>query len=195
MDYRGRGRSARDPDWRNYRPETYISDIFDLLAVADAPKIVAVGTSMGGLLTMGLAAYRPTCLAGAVLNDIGPDVDPEGYRRILAYIGADRPHPDYDAAIADMRELFPASRFKPKRLAAPGRGHLSARRRRAAAFRLGHRAGPRPGRQPGALSRSLADVQGAGQAAGAGVARRRVRCANRRPSTAWPGRSPICCTP
>jgi hypothetical protein len=35
-DYRGRGLSARDPDWRNYRPETYISDIFDLLAVADA---------------------------------------------------------------------------------------------------------------------------------------------------------------
>ena len=112
MDYRGRGRSARDPDWRNYRPETYISDIFDLLAVADAPKIVAVGTSMGGLLTMGLAAYRPTCLAGAVLNDIGPDVDPEGYRRILAYIGADRPHPDYDAAIADMRELFPSLSFQ-----------------------------------------------------------------------------------
>jgi pimeloyl-ACP methyl ester carboxylesterase len=112
MDYRGRGRSARDPDWRNYRPETYISDIFDLLAVADAPKIVAVGTSMGGLLTMGLAAYRPTCLAGAVLNDIGPDVDPEGYRRILAYIGADRPHPDYDTAIADMRELFPSLSFQ-----------------------------------------------------------------------------------
>ena len=112
MDYRGRGLSARDPDWRNYRPETYISDIFDLLAVADAPKIVAVGTSMGGLLTMGLAAYRPTCLAGAVLNDIGPDVDPEGYRRILTYIGADRPHPDYDAAIADMRELFPSLSFQ-----------------------------------------------------------------------------------
>src|SRR5262249_571120 len=76
--HRGRGKSAWDPDWRNYRPEMYLSDVFDLLAVADAPRVVVVGTSMGGLLAIGLTAYRPTCLAGVVLNDIGPELKPEG---------------------------------------------------------------------------------------------------------------------
>jgi pimeloyl-ACP methyl ester carboxylesterase len=106
-DYRGRGLSARDPDWRNYRPETYIGDLLDLLAVADAPRVITVGTSMGGLLSLGLAVFRPTCLAGAVLNDIGPDVNPVGYQRILDYISTDRPQPDWDAAVAYTRELFP----------------------------------------------------------------------------------------
>jgi pimeloyl-ACP methyl ester carboxylesterase len=106
-DYRGRGLSARDPDWRNYRPETYIGDILDLLAVADAPRVVAVGTSMGGLLSLGLAIFRPTCLAGVVLNDIGPDVNPVGYQRIIDYISVDRPQPDWAAAITYTKELFP----------------------------------------------------------------------------------------
>jgi len=108
VDYRGRGMSARDPDWRNYRPETYIGDILDLMVVADAPRVVVIGTSMGGLLARGLAIFRPGCLAGAVLNDIGPDVNPVGYQRILDYISADRPQPDWPAAIAYTRELFPS---------------------------------------------------------------------------------------
>jgi pimeloyl-ACP methyl ester carboxylesterase len=107
LDYRGRGRSARDPDWRNYRPETYIGDVLDLLALAGLDRVVVVGTSMGGLMAMGLAAFRPTCLAGAVLNDIGPDVAAAGYGRIMSYIAADRPHRDWASAIADMREMFP----------------------------------------------------------------------------------------
>ncbi len=107
LDYRGRGRSARDPDWRNYRPETYIGDVLDLLTVTGLHRVVVVGTSMGGLMAMGLAAFRPTCLAGAVLNDIGPEVAAVGYGRIMSYIAADRPQPDWAAAIADMREMFP----------------------------------------------------------------------------------------
>src|SRR5579885_16589 len=107
MDYRGRGKSGRDPDWRNYRPETYIADILDLLSAAHAERVVVIGTSMGGLLAMGLAVFRPNCLAGAVLNDIGPDVEPDAYARIVSYISTDRPQPDWPSAIADMKELFP----------------------------------------------------------------------------------------
>jgi pimeloyl-ACP methyl ester carboxylesterase len=114
LDYRGRGKSEWDRDWRNYRPETYLLDIFDLLAAADAPRVVVVGTSMGGLLAMGMATYRPHCLAGAVLNDIGPDMDPFGYQRILHYIGEDRPHPDWASAIADLQDMFPNLSFTTK---------------------------------------------------------------------------------
>jgi len=106
-DYRGRGKSARDPNWCNYRPETYIADVLDLLAAAGLHKAVFVGTSMGGLLAMGLAAFRPGCLAGVILNDIGPEVEPGGYQRILSYISADRPQADWDAAIADVKVMFP----------------------------------------------------------------------------------------
>lgn len=110
-DYRGRGRSARDSDWRRYRPETYLADILDLLTVTGVERVVVIGTSMGGLLAMGLAAFRPTLLAGAVLNDVGPDIAGPGYRRILDYIGTDRPEPDWEGAIAELKRLFPNLSF------------------------------------------------------------------------------------
>lgn len=106
-DYRGRGRSAYDPDWRNYQPHTYLSDIADLAAANDLHRIVVVGTSMGGILAMGLAVLKPTLLAGVVLNDIGPDVIAGGLTRILDYIGVDQPQPDWDSAVAYLQRLLP----------------------------------------------------------------------------------------
>ena len=82
-DYRGRGRSAYDPNWRNYRPETHLADLLALLTVAGLDRVVAVGTSAGGILAMALAVARPAALAGVVLNDIGPEVGEEGSARIL----------------------------------------------------------------------------------------------------------------
>jgi pimeloyl-ACP methyl ester carboxylesterase len=106
-DYRGRGRSARDTDWHHYRPGTYLADVLDLLTVAGVHRLVAIGTSMGGLLAMGLAAVRPTMLAGLILNDVGPEIAGPGYRRILDYIGTDRPEADWDGAIAELKRMFP----------------------------------------------------------------------------------------
>jgi len=80
-DYRGRGRSAYDADWRNYDPMTYLNDIAHILTATGIHRFVAIGTSLGGLLAMGLAVTRPTGIAAAVINDIGPDVDPEGLTR------------------------------------------------------------------------------------------------------------------
>ncbi len=106
-DYRGRGCSAYDPDWRNYDPRVYLNDILHLLAIANAERVVVFGTSLGGLLAMGLAAVQPTVLAGAVLNDVGPDVNPAGLSRILAYISEDRPQPDWAAAVAFLKTAMP----------------------------------------------------------------------------------------
>jgi pimeloyl-ACP methyl ester carboxylesterase len=106
-DYRGRGRSQYDPDWRNYRPETYLNDIRHLLAVLGLERVVVIGTSLGGVLAMGMAALMPRVLAGVVLNDIGPEVDASGLGRILSYVAVDRPQPDWRSASAHLRELLP----------------------------------------------------------------------------------------
>jgi len=105
-DYRGRGRSSRDPDWRNYLPRVYVGDILQLLIAANLHRVVVIGTSLGGLLAMGLAVAQPSCLAGVVLNDVGPDIDPAGLERIRGYIGRDHPQPDWPSAVRFAKETF-----------------------------------------------------------------------------------------
>jgi pimeloyl-ACP methyl ester carboxylesterase len=102
-DYRGRGRSAYDRDWRKYDPMVYLGDIGHLLAANDIGRVVVIGSSLGGILAMGLAVLRPTSVAAAVINDIGPDVDADGLDRIIWFIGEDRPQPDWPAAVRMLR--------------------------------------------------------------------------------------------
>ena len=104
VDLRGRGGSGYDPDPANYAPQVYVSDIMkmlDQLGIADA---VFIGTSLGGLCTMLLAATDNERIAGAVLNDIGPVIDQEGIDRIGGYVGHDTYYPDWEAATAELRE-------------------------------------------------------------------------------------------
>src|SRR3546814_12944554 len=70
-----------------YVPLTYLQDIILLIAELRLEKVVAVGTSLGGILTMLLAATDRERLAGAVLNDVGPVLDPAGLERIRTYVG------------------------------------------------------------------------------------------------------------
>ncbi|HWK43141.1 MAG TPA: alpha/beta hydrolase [Stellaceae bacterium] len=105
-DYRGRGQSARDPNWRNYMPATYLGDIGQILTVCDVGPVVVIGTSLGGLLGMGLAAFRPMMVAGIVLNDIGPELG-GGLGRIMTTIGIDQPQPDWAAATAFVKLTMP----------------------------------------------------------------------------------------
>jgi pimeloyl-ACP methyl ester carboxylesterase len=108
LDYRGRGRSAYDPDWRNYTAETYVSDIRHVLAATNCHHVVAVGTSLGAMLTMGMGAAMPGAVAGAILNDAGPELDPTGIARILDYVGDETPVEDWEAATARVEQLFPS---------------------------------------------------------------------------------------
>lgn len=106
-DLRGRGRSQYDPDWRNYDPRVYLDDIRHLLASLGIGRVIVVGTSLGGLLGTAMAMMMPSALAGLILNDVGPDVSPDGLKRILSYVGTDAPQPDWPAAIAFLRQLLP----------------------------------------------------------------------------------------
>jgi len=87
LDYRGRGRSERDPDWRRYEIGTELNDVLQVLDHAGIERAVFVGTSRGGLITMALSAAKPMLLAGIVLNDVGPVIEPGGLIRIRAYVG------------------------------------------------------------------------------------------------------------
>jgi pimeloyl-ACP methyl ester carboxylesterase len=87
LDYRGRGESDYDPLPARYVPLTYARDIIQLLDQMGIPQAVFVGTSLGGLVAMTLAATAPQRIAGAILNDVGPELSQEGLERIRSYVG------------------------------------------------------------------------------------------------------------
>jgi pimeloyl-ACP methyl ester carboxylesterase len=105
-DQRGRGRSQYDTHWLNYHPGTYVDDMWTLLQELSVERLVVVGTSLGGLLAMLMAAMRTQMLAGVVLNDIGPEIDPTGAARIQSYAGRLPPVRTWDDAAAQMKMTF-----------------------------------------------------------------------------------------
>lgn len=105
-DYRGRGRSSYDAEWRNYHAEVHLGDVEALLAALNLHRVVMLGTSFGGLLSMILSVTRPGVLAGVMLNDVGPEIDPDGLRRIAAYVGTPISHASYEDAARQQKHLF-----------------------------------------------------------------------------------------
>ena len=98
MDFRGRGRSDRDPRSENYVPPTYAADVIELLDHLGIDRALFVGTSLGGLVTMIVAAIDGGRIAGAILNDVGPDLDDAGLERIRTYVGKPRRFADWTEA-------------------------------------------------------------------------------------------------
>jgi pimeloyl-ACP methyl ester carboxylesterase len=105
VDVRGRGRSDYDPNPENYNPGAYVQDMLGLLDEARIERVAALGTSMGGLMTMIMAASRPGVIASAVLNDIGPVIDPKGLKRIQGYVGGAGPFNSWEEAAEAVRDI------------------------------------------------------------------------------------------
>jgi pimeloyl-ACP methyl ester carboxylesterase len=104
-DLRGRGYSEHDPDWRNYQPGTYAMDVWTLLDGLEISQVIVVGTSLGGLIAMVMATQDAGRLRGVIMNDIGPEIAPEGLARIQAYTGRMPPVASWDEAIAQTKEI------------------------------------------------------------------------------------------
>jgi pimeloyl-ACP methyl ester carboxylesterase len=108
LDYRGRGRSDYDRDPRNYNVAVELADVLAVVTALDIGRAVFVGSSRGGILTMLLAGVRPGAIAGAVLNDIGPVIEPKGLMRIKGYVGK-MPQPrNYEEGGEILQRLFEA---------------------------------------------------------------------------------------
>jgi pimeloyl-ACP methyl ester carboxylesterase len=106
-DYAGRGQSGRSRDIRRYAPEACLRDVLDVCAALHVHNCVAIGNSFGGLLSMGLAAARPSLLRAAVLNDIGPELGSEGREFVRRFVGHDSAFSDLDAAASYLRATLP----------------------------------------------------------------------------------------
>jgi pimeloyl-ACP methyl ester carboxylesterase len=106
-DYAGRGQSGRSRDIARYSPEACLRDVLDICAALHLHQVIAIGTSFGGLLSMGLASVRPSLFRGVVLNDVGPDIGGDGAEFVRQFIGNDRAFPNIDAAVAHLRAVLP----------------------------------------------------------------------------------------
>lgn len=111
-DLRGRGRSDHDPDLRRYHPDTYVADMLAVMDELDLARVVMLGTSLGGLVTMLLAQRAPERLAAAVLNDVGPMLNPVGLTRVAASAASIGPVRSWADAVRAVRHInqiaFPA---------------------------------------------------------------------------------------
>ena len=105
VDVRGRGKSDRAPDPMTYQPLNYAQDVLALMEQAGIARAVFLGTSMGGLITMALAAIRSKAIAAAIINDVGPEVAKEGLARIAAYSGQPVDTPGWAEAAAYVKSI------------------------------------------------------------------------------------------
>jgi pimeloyl-ACP methyl ester carboxylesterase len=111
-DFRGRGDSEFDPLPARYNPLTYAGDVQQLLDELAIARAIFVGTSLGGLVTMIVATTGPDRIAGAILNDVGPELSQDGLDRIKSYVGKDLRFKSWEeagAAIAANNCHLPAS--------------------------------------------------------------------------------------
>lgn len=105
VEFRGRGESAFAKDPMTYVPLTYVQDVVAMLDELEIPRFAVVGTSLGGLVAMLMAATLPGRLVGAVLNDVGPELQAAGLDRIRDYIGSGGSQPTWMHAARASAEL------------------------------------------------------------------------------------------
>lgn len=105
IEFRGRGESAYAKDPMTYVPLTYVQDVVAMLDEMGIRRFAAIGTSLGGLVAMLLAATQQGRLVGAVLNDVGPELQTAGLERIRDYIGAAGSQPTWMHAARAFGEL------------------------------------------------------------------------------------------
>ncbi|MCJ2187760.1 alpha/beta fold hydrolase [Novosphingobium beihaiensis] len=94
-DMRGRGDSEYAKDAASYIPPQYCEDVLELLDQEGIGRFAVIGTSLGGLMAMGLATLIPERIAGVIINDVGPCLEPAGLARILDYVGQGRSYPTW----------------------------------------------------------------------------------------------------
>jgi len=105
-EMRGRAESAHAKDAMTYVPLTYVQDLEALFIELSLNRFVAIGTSLGGIITMLLASTRPDRLAGVLLNDIGPVLEETGLDRIKSTVGTGSAQPTWMHAARSLADTM-----------------------------------------------------------------------------------------
>lgn len=134
-DVVGRGRSDRLADPMGYAIPSYVADMVALVARLDVAEVDWVGTSMGGLIGMGLASLPGTPVRKLVLNDVGPAIEPSAIARIAGYLGQPVTWPTVEDAAEALRKISVGfgphtteqwlELTRPQLVPAPGGGFMS----------------------------------------------------------------------
>ncbi len=104
LDYRGRGLSDFDADWRNYNLSVESRDIFHVIDQLGWDSFSIVGSSRGGLHAMLLANIAPQRVNAVILNDVGPKLESKGISRIAASVGVSMEADSWETASARLKE-------------------------------------------------------------------------------------------
>ena len=108
LDYRGHGQSQYDRNPNNYTIRVALADVSTVLAAFEITSAIFVGTSFGGVLAVMLAVLPPAAIAGVILNDIGPVMEPRGLVRIKSYVGKLPIARNFEEGAEILRWLFEA---------------------------------------------------------------------------------------
>lgn len=106
VDLRGRGESAHAKEPMSYVPRSYVEDMEALIAELKLERFILFGTSLGGLVTMLLSLRHKERIAAALINDIGPVIEPAGIERIKTYVGKSQSWPTWLHAARHFSELL-----------------------------------------------------------------------------------------
>jgi pimeloyl-ACP methyl ester carboxylesterase len=104
-DVVGRGRSSWLANPLGYQLPQYVSDMVTLIARLDVTQVDWFGTSMGGLIGMGVAALKGNPIRKMMLNDIGPTINFAALMRIAQYMGKEVRFPTFEAGVDYIRTI------------------------------------------------------------------------------------------
>jgi pimeloyl-ACP methyl ester carboxylesterase len=97
-DVVGRGRSGWLRNSQNYQVQQYVADMITLIARLKVDHISYLGTSMGGMIGMGLASLKDNPIQRLILNDIGPNLNIGALTRISQYVSQPMRFGSFDEA-------------------------------------------------------------------------------------------------
>ena len=103
IDYRGRGDSEYDRNWKNYDLLVEATDVISMLDAAGLEHVHVIGTSRGGMIAMVLSAIRPAILGSVVLNDVGPVIEGAGLVRIKRSLESMRAPKNWPEAVSGLK--------------------------------------------------------------------------------------------
>jgi pimeloyl-ACP methyl ester carboxylesterase len=125
-DVVGRGQSSHLRDPSAYGIPQYVADMVTLIARLNVESVHWVGTSMGGLIGMALAALEGTPIRKLVLNDVGPVITAESLQRIGTYVGTNPDWATFDEALAFVKFVMNRSGVDRGSVASPDRNQRDA---------------------------------------------------------------------